>query len=95
MAVFVEIYLADLDDEPDGASLKITNDKDSTPQDVVDAFKTVYGGMMAAIDEFDAADAAKAAGTSAASSAAADTVPAAPSAPESAGAAPVGPGPVS
>lgn len=58
MAVFVEVYLSDIQDEPDGASLKITNDKDSTPQDVVDAFKTVYTGLTAAIDEIDAAEAA-------------------------------------
>ena len=58
MAVFVEIYLSDIEDEPDGASLKITNDADSSPQEVVDAFKTVYTGLLAAIDEIDAAQAA-------------------------------------
>lgn len=58
MAVFVEVYLSDIQDEPDGASLKITNDKDSDPQAVVDAFKTVYTGLLAAIDEIDAAEAA-------------------------------------
>jgi hypothetical protein len=58
MAVFVEIYLSDIEDEPDGASIKITNDADSLPSDVVAAFKDVYTGMLAAIDEIDAAEAA-------------------------------------
>lgn len=56
MAIFVELYLKDLDDEPSGASVKIFNDKDSTHNDVVTAFEEVYTGLTAALDRIDAAD---------------------------------------
>ncbi len=58
MAVLVEIHLADFDDEPSGASVKIWNNADSTPADVVAQFEEVYTGMTAVLDRLDAAEAA-------------------------------------
>lgn len=58
MAIFVELKLSDISDDPDSASVFIRNDENSTPADVVAAFEEVFSGLQAACDRLDAADAA-------------------------------------
>jgi hypothetical protein len=58
VAIFVELKLSDITDDPDSSSLFIRNDENSTPADVVAAFEEVYLGLTAVIDRIEAAEAA-------------------------------------